>query len=128
MAREYPRSTATKERAWAKLPEHEGPRCTICGRKALFKVVVEVSWFRGDDEVFKACDEHRSHHAQALLDAKAAGVAVLGEAQPCLSSDGLPNHCVMWKCHDAKACARGVTVLDSQKLTPPTPASEGKAK
>jgi hypothetical protein len=28
----------------------------------------------------------------------------------CLSRDGEPSHCVLWKCHEAKTCARGVTV------------------
>jgi hypothetical protein len=33
---------------------------------------------------------------------RAAGVTA------CLSRDGKPNHCVLWKCHEAKACAHGV--------------------
>jgi hypothetical protein len=30
----------------------------------------------------------------------------------CLSRDNQPNHCVLWKCHESKACARGVALGD----------------
>lgn len=34
--------------------------CWICGKRAEFKVEIEVNWFRGDDEVVRACAEHKS--------------------------------------------------------------------
>jgi hypothetical protein len=67
--RQYPCiGRCTQEQRWAKLPAGQGPRCVVCGNKAHFSVHIEVSWFRGDDEVVKACGYHKSD-AGALLTA-----------------------------------------------------------
>ena len=46
------------------------PLCCICGAVATWTVTVQVSWFRGEDEDRKVCDEHRSAAADALLKAE----------------------------------------------------------
>lgn len=33
--------------------------CNICGKKAEFKIEIQVNFFRGDDEVEKRCKEHK---------------------------------------------------------------------
>jgi len=35
------------------------PPCEVCGAPASHKVDIQVSWFRGDDEVMVLCSEHR---------------------------------------------------------------------
>lgn len=36
-----------------------GGKCSACGKRGEFRVDIEVSYMRGDDEVVWACDEHR---------------------------------------------------------------------
>lgn len=72
MSRSYPRiGAAYKNKKWEALGPGKGPVCDACGAKALFRVDVEVGWFRGDDESRKACAQHKED-ALALL-AKATG-------------------------------------------------------
>jgi hypothetical protein len=60
MSRTYPRIGAKN-----KLPSV--PLCCICGRVATWRLDVQVSYMRGDDEVRDVCDEHRQAPAEALL-------------------------------------------------------------
>ena len=39
--------------------EKQGKRCWICGEKATVRNDIQVSWFRGDDEVVYACEAHK---------------------------------------------------------------------
>lgn len=49
------------------IPNEKTPcRCIACGAPAMWRVDVEVNWFRGDDEVVKACTPH-SKDAAALI-------------------------------------------------------------
>lgn len=44
-------------------------KCAACASDATHKVTVQVNWFRGDDEVLFACDQHRKGDGKkALLD------------------------------------------------------------
>lgn len=69
----YPRVGSSAKRPrwvdhWKRQPTtSSGPRCHACGAPALFRVDIEVSWFRGDDIVTKACEQHRND-VHALLD------------------------------------------------------------
>lgn len=75
----YPRiGRAEFERRWSKLPQDKGPRCYLCGGKATHHVHVEVSYFRGDDEVFKACANH-TKDARALLARQSERAAIDSE-------------------------------------------------
>lgn len=59
--RQYPRLGSSKHmKAWQNMPERARPRCEVvgCGCAATHKVEIEVSWFRGDDVVAKACGNH----------------------------------------------------------------------
>lgn len=68
MAREYPRVEETRHQPkWVAMGPNKGPKCCVCGAKAVASPWVQVNWFRGEDEgPFKACKEHKSD-AQALL-------------------------------------------------------------
>lgn len=89
MTAKYPRiGRCDAEHRWSKQPPHEGPRCAICGGKAVFKAHVEVSWFRGDDSVVKVCIDHKKADPAALLAAVAKkarsinGSPLRSEARP----------------------------------------------
>lgn len=45
---------------------HNRPRCVACGAEAEFIVDVQVNWFRGDDEVLKACGQCRGDATKLL--------------------------------------------------------------
>lgn len=47
-------------------PRSQGVVCKACGEPARFKSHVEVSWFRGEDEVVWSCAAH-NRDARALL-------------------------------------------------------------
>lgn len=52
-----------------------GARCDLCDEAATHKVEIEVSWFRGDDEVYHVCQAHRPDRRElnrffSLLEAK----------------------------------------------------------
>lgn len=72
MAHTYPRigSEPRKQDKWAAIPANKpGPKCCVCGNRALFKVFIEENIFRGDDVgPFKACADHK-RDAAALLEA-----------------------------------------------------------
>lgn len=63
----YPRIGRTsRQLKWDKLPVKAAPKCSACDQPARFRVEVEVSWFRGDDESGRACAVHKDD-ALALL-------------------------------------------------------------
>ncbi len=62
--RQYPYISARN-----KLPRI--PRCVICGAAACSRITVQVSYFRGDDEVFDACEKHMRSTAEELIEAAA---------------------------------------------------------
>lgn len=74
--RKYPRIGHARDmrKKWTKLdkrtravvPVNNAPRCVVCGQPATHMVDVEVNWFRGDDEVRKACADHKDD-AAALI-------------------------------------------------------------
>jgi hypothetical protein len=72
MAHDYPRvgSEPRKQAKWAAIPAHRAaPLCCVCTKRALFKVFIEESIFRGEDVgPFRACDDHK-RDATALLEA-----------------------------------------------------------
>jgi hypothetical protein len=35
-----------------------GSKCACCEAKATRKIEVQISWFRGDDEVYRVCENH----------------------------------------------------------------------
>jgi hypothetical protein len=35
------------------------PMCCICGGVATWCVTIQVTWFRGEDEIRDVCDEHK---------------------------------------------------------------------
>ena len=41
-------------------PKSRGVFCKACGEPATCKVHIEVSWFRGEDEVYWSCDNHKN--------------------------------------------------------------------
>jgi len=41
-----------------KLSPRTTSKCVVCGEQAKFKQFIEVSWFRGDDEVVLVCNDH----------------------------------------------------------------------
>lgn len=43
------------------------PMCCICGQVAHWSVTVQVSWFRGEDEVREVCEAHKQTPANDLL-------------------------------------------------------------
>jgi hypothetical protein len=66
---DYPRiGRVDAKPAWQKIKEGTGPKCDVrgCGCTARVKVQVEVSVFRGDDEVRKACETHKNAAAELL--------------------------------------------------------------
>lgn len=46
--------------------EKQGYPCLICGRMTLGGWWVQVSWFRGDDEIAQACYEHIKNRGAVL--------------------------------------------------------------
>lgn len=68
MAKSYPIvGSARKRDAWVKNPKG-APKCIAfgCDFRATHRVDVEVNWFRGDDEVGNACQQHKDD-AEAVL-------------------------------------------------------------
>lgn len=64
----YPRIGSARLRdAWKKTPK-TAPKCIVAGCccRATHRVDVEVNYFRGDDEVGNACDQHKGN-ASAVL-------------------------------------------------------------
>lgn len=53
-------------------PRSQGVQCSVCGEPAQFKSHIEVSWFRGEDEVRWSCDKHKR-------DAESHGTALEGK-------------------------------------------------
>lgn len=48
-----------------------GGRCRACDKPATHRITIQVSWFRGDDEVLRVCPEHKALGARdpnALFD------------------------------------------------------------
>lgn len=43
----------------------QGVRCACCGAPAVFRIDVQVNWFRGDDEVYHVCAIHKPHWLKA---------------------------------------------------------------
>lgn len=41
-------------------------KCCVCGAVGAKRVDIKTSWFRGDDVVVYACDEHRKDEAAML--------------------------------------------------------------
>lgn len=72
MAHDYPRVGAEPRPhpKWAAIAEGKpGPKCVVCGKRALFGVFIEESPLRSEDTgPFRACDEHK-RDAAALLEA-----------------------------------------------------------
>lgn len=72
MAREYPSIGQTRDmrRKWTVVrkgvPVPVGPRCVACEAHATHRVDVQVNWFRGDDVVVNACEQHRRDPAALL--------------------------------------------------------------
>lgn len=59
-------SEPNKQDTWRRMGEGKGPKCCVCGAKALAKVFVEVDIYRGDDiGPFKVCGT--KHDAETLL-------------------------------------------------------------
>ena len=50
--RSYPRIGAVE-----KLPRDKHPPCRRCDQEAMKIVTIQTSWFRGEDEVTKLCDD-----------------------------------------------------------------------
>ncbi|WP_439606836.1 hypothetical protein [Hydrogenophaga sp.] len=76
MSRDYPRighQRLIKPQRGQKKPL-KTPPCAACAQPSTHRVDVEVNWFRGDDEVFNACSDHKGD-AQALLAAPRKGPA-----------------------------------------------------
>jgi hypothetical protein len=46
-------------RIW-KQPAKSKKLCSCCDAVAKIKIEIRTSWFRGDDEVYLACDEHKA--------------------------------------------------------------------
>lgn len=69
--RDYPRVEAKPQPRWKQLAASgkTGPTCSAidCKHPATHRVDIEVSWFRGEDEVGRACDMH-INDAHALLE------------------------------------------------------------
>lgn len=55
--REYPRLDSVRDmrKKWL----GNSHLCCVCGAPATAKTTVQVNWFRGDDEDFKTCWDHR---------------------------------------------------------------------
>lgn len=53
MAKQYPNISEIEPR-----PKNTNAKCK-CGAIGKFRVTVQVSWFRGEDEVLWACDDHK---------------------------------------------------------------------
>ena len=53
MAKSYPYKSGKKQQ-----PKNTSAKCK-CGEIGRWKVTIQTSWFRGEDEVVWACDEHK---------------------------------------------------------------------
>lgn len=90
MSKSYPIIGNTRARdAWRKNPKG-APQCVAlgCGCKATHRVVVEVNYFRGDDEVGNACPLHKNDAAAVLQGIEARRLAA--EAQRAQQREGQP--------------------------------------
>lgn len=74
-----------------------GLPCIICGAPTTGKVEIEVSYFRGDDEVVRVCDVHQKQHDKEILEAL-TWCGKLSDGRPCRLPKGS-------SCPD---CGRGV--------------------
>ena len=46
-------------------------KCVVCGAPAEYLVIIQVNWFRGDDESARTCHEHkRQIYASEVLGAE----------------------------------------------------------
>jgi hypothetical protein len=43
---------------FGRVARHNALRCDACEREATMRVVIHVSWFRGEDDVFRLCSVH----------------------------------------------------------------------
>ncbi|GER16728.1 hypothetical protein [Variovorax boronicumulans] len=70
MAHLYPRvgSAPKFQEKWAAIPARKAaPLCCACDKRALYKVFVEESIFRGEDSgPFRACEDHKRDAALLL--------------------------------------------------------------
>jgi len=67
-ARTYPRIGAVSNRAgYTKAKKLKPSTCHACGAQAIYRIDIQVNWFRGDDEVVSSCEAHKNDIA-ALLD------------------------------------------------------------
>lgn len=53
MSRQYPKISGV-----IKKPKNKTVKCK-CGQVAKFQTVIQVNYFRGDDDFIWSCDEHR---------------------------------------------------------------------
>ena len=79
MAHSYPRIGSTSKK-WPD-PKKQGPKCSACGARSFYRVEIQVNWFRGDDEVAKACEVHKADFV-ALLAGPAPALWALHIAGP----------------------------------------------
>lgn len=61
----------TYPRISGKNPLRRAPLCCICGEPATWRLEVQVSWFRGDDEHRDVCDEHKASTVGQVMTVKA---------------------------------------------------------
>lgn len=54
MKTKYPRLGAS-----TKVPKHKNPKCK-CGKRAEYYIDIQYTCMRGDDDVAKACSEHKN--------------------------------------------------------------------
>lgn len=66
MGRQYPRFGGILKRPNPKAGPKDGKPCVVCGKMTTGKCEIQVSWFRGDDEIAYACSDHISD-ANAVL-------------------------------------------------------------
>ena len=63
MAKQYPHAELKKQKRWAELAKAGKPtpqcRADGCTAGSLYRVDIEVNWFRGEDIVTRACEAHK---------------------------------------------------------------------
>ena len=68
MAREYPRLGYVSKRSQWQINPKSAPRCDVtdCPNNAAYRVDIQVNWFRGEDEVARACEAHKTSMTELL--------------------------------------------------------------
>lgn len=69
MSKSYPRKSGKKQHK-----KNISAKCK-CGEIGRWKVTIETSWFRGEDEVVWACDEHKDDVDYLYYDQDALAIA-----------------------------------------------------